>query len=338
MRGRNFRRGCVMHIYQRAADKGVIFYTVADRLVYYTTCASVMAKYGIPCYAASIMFTHVHFSCIPESPEQLEACIRDASSSFARAYNHEHKRNGELFDRPFGSSVKWTTKEARSNLLYVFNNHVEKKICRTAVEERWSFLAFSLSSHPFSEALSESNMSKRLRRGLNLVDRHAAKRQPLKYSDINAILKDLNQTETQQYIDYVIKAYRLVDFSYGTKLFGSIRDMIDASETVTGDEWDIHEDFYGFSDIVYSELCQLFPQSSIECRNSPMKSDIECCSSPMKSSIECRSSPMRGNQSIYNLYQMNDEQKMSLVIDAMKHVQANGAQLSRFFHCNLPWK
>lgn len=316
-----------MHIYQRASDKGVIFYTIADRLVYYTTCASVMAKYCIPCYAASIMFTHVHLSCLPESPEQLESCIRDATSSFARAYNHEHERDGELFDRPFGSSVKRTAKEARSNLLYVFNNHVEKKICRTAVEERWSFLAFSLSSHPFSEALSESKMSKRLRRGLNLVDRHAKKKQPLKYSDVNAVLKDLNQTETQQYIDYVINAYSLVDFSYGTKLFGSIKDMIDASETVTGDEWDIKEDFYGASDTVYSELCQIFPQSS-----------FELCQLLPQSSIKLCSSPMNGDQAIYNLYQMNDRQKMALIIDAMKHVHANGAQLSRFFHCDVPWK
>lgn len=308
MRGRKFRKGCTQHIYQRAVDKGVIFYTVADRLVFYTTCASTMAKYRIPCYAASIMYTHTHLSCLPSSKEQLESCVRDFSSGFARAYNHEHNRDGELFEKPFGRSAKRTSKESRSNLLYVFNNHVEKKLCDKATQERWAFLAYSSSSHPFSNAISEETISNRLRRAIRLVDRHVAKNLPLKYRDIKSVLEDVDAIEAEQYIDYVISSYKLVDFSYGVKLFGSVNELVAASETVTGDEWDLNEDFYGLSDVAFRELCEFLDKKEAS----------------------------KGSHT--SIFKMSNDHKLALIADALKTIKANGAQLARFFHCDLPWR
>lgn len=329
MKGRKFRKGSVLHVYQRAVDRGVIFYTLADRLVFYSTCASVMAKYGIPCYAASVMYTHTHLSCQPESMTQLDACVRDYSSSFARAYNHEHGRTGDLYDKPYGRSVKSTSKDVRSNLLYVFNNHVEKKLCRVATEERWSFLAFADSSHPFSEPLSQSTMSRRLCRALNLVDRHVAKLQPLKYSDVKKALRDLDRKETEQYVDYVIHTYGLVDFSFGKKMFGGFSNLVAATESTAGDEWEINEDFYGVSDLPYQALCRLFDKES----EGPEKQQ-----EAGKGHHMTQTETSQEGGVLSRLFQMDQNQKMGLVVECMKSVNANGFQLARFFHCDIPWK
>ena len=122
---RRFSRTGVHHVYQRALDRGVIFYTVIDRLVYLSILSVKARVYRIRVLAVAIMFSHIHQSCAAETKVQLCKYIQDSSSIFARMYNRHYGLSGSLFARPFGSSLKRSIKEIRSNLAYVNNNHSE---------------------------------------------------------------------------------------------------------------------------------------------------------------------------------------------------------------------
>jgi len=259
MRGRrpdkNYFNPCaVQHIYQRAADRGVIFYTIEDRLVYYTITSVQSKKHGVRIAAASVMFTHTHQSVLADSLQNIREYLHGTDTVFSRLYNLRYGRTGKLFGKPPGRSQKNDSKSMRSNVIYVFNNHVEKGLCTSAVQERWSFLAFSVTNHPFSHPLDRVNASSILRRALNKIDKRISKNKNLDYRDLDRVLPFLNQVEKEQFIDYVISRYAWLDFSIPTALFGSLEHLITAVDSTTGNEYDINEEYSATSDKHYIRL------------------------------------------------------------------------------------
>jgi len=256
MKGRfvHYSPSAVLHIYQRSVDKGVVFYSVEDRLVYYTVSACQARKHRVRVCAAAIMFTHTHQSVQAHSYDAVRNYLHDADTSFAKMYNNRYGREGRLFGRPVGMAQKFSSKSIRTNIIYVFNNHVEKGLCRRAVDERWSFLPYILSNHPFSEEISRKEIGTFLRKALALVDRRVRKLQNLSYYDVDRILPRLDERERQQFIDYVIWKYSLIDFSFAVSLFGSRDNLIMAIDSTTGGEYDICEEHSGLSDVKYLEL------------------------------------------------------------------------------------
>ena len=247
----------LQHIYHRAKDKGVIFYTLEDRLVYYTLAATKTKASGAVIYAASFMFTHIHMGGTFPSLEEMSCCLRDIDTSFARMYNLRYGRKGRLFEKEPGSSQKTYPKQQRSCVIYVFNNHVEKGLCENAEQERWSFLAYAFSDHPFSEEVNTKTMSETLRKAFRLVDRRVAKNAPLKYEDLDRILPHLDGTETGQFADYVISRYALINYDTAINMFGTIEKLREAVNSTTGSDFDIKEDFSGPVDTPYVTLCRL---------------------------------------------------------------------------------
>lgn len=260
---REFSPGAIQHIYQRAIDRGVIFYTVEDRLVYYTLAAVNSKKHGVRVYSASIMFTHLHQGVQARTMNILRAYLRDSNCAFVRLYNNRHSRTGRLFEKPPGCSQKETSKDKRSNEIYIFNNHVEKKLCSRAVEERWSLLAYALSDHPFSKELDFKKASKTLQKAIRLVDRRIKKLKGLEYTDLDKILPNLDVTEHEQFIDYVISQYAWIDFSAAESLFEDRESMILAIDSTTGNEFDINEEYSKLSDSPYQELVNFAAEEGV---------------------------------------------------------------------------
>jgi len=251
-----------VHLYQRAIDHGVIFYDLADRLVYYTITAVKSKKYGIVVNAASIMFTHIHQSVMIHNLVQLGMYLHDVGVTFSRLYNNRYFREGALFQHPAGRSTKNSTKAIKTNIIYVFNNHVEKRLCDKAIEERWSFLAYAKSQHPFSKEIPH-RCSKELRKAIRLVDRRILKLKNLEYADLDRILPVLTEDEKEQFIDYVIHRYALIDFNCAASFFQNIDSMINAVDSTTGSEYEIQEDFDSNSDIPYNVLTTYFTKNKI---------------------------------------------------------------------------
>lgn len=246
----------VQHIYQRSLDKGVIFYSTSDRLVYYTISSVKAKKWHVRVSAAAIMYTHLHQSAEAESLVELRGYLHDVGTSFSKQYNARYGRVGRLFARRPGRSQKVSLKEKRSNLIYVYNNHVEKGLCRRAVEERWSLLAYAFSDHPFSPPIQQRSMSRALARATKLVVRRVAAGKPLDYGDLDAISSRLDAVEWQQFIDFVIVKYALVDYGRAESYFGTMENLLVAVDSTTGGEYDIAEDYSRDADTGYRNLAR----------------------------------------------------------------------------------
>lgn len=301
MKGRRndyFRADAVQHIYQRSCDHGVIFYSVDDRLVYYSLAAVKARMHNVRITAASIMFTHIHQAASADSLQAIRAYLHDLDSAYSRLYNHHYSRTGRLFEKPPGRSQKTTLKEKRSNFIYISNNHVEKRLCLDAVQERWSLLAYAVSDHPFSSHLDIKRASKHLQKAVRLVDRRCEKLKGLEYSDLEKIFSTLNSTEFEQFVDYVISHYSWVDFTYGISLFGDYPKTLTAVRSTTGGEYEIREDYDTLSDVAYSEMIAYLQRAG----------------------------------RIKDVYTMNTSEKKSYVSDILRHTSATLYHLRKFFH------
>lgn len=247
----------VYHIIQRSNDWGVVFYTDADRLVYFTQFAVKAKALKVRVVAFSIMFNHTHQALIAPTPQAISEYVQLASSAFGRAYNCEYGRHGLVFHPKFSRSLKNTDKAVRSVLAYVFNNHVEKRICRHAADCRWSFLAYARSDNPFSEPVDMSVASRKLRRVMRLAARRAAAGKPLTYGHIKLMFEGLDETETEQLKDYIISTYNFIDYSEALRRFGSYEKMVLAFDSTIGCDYDIHEEFTSAPDTRYVDMIKI---------------------------------------------------------------------------------
>ena len=254
MKKPEFSPSALQHVYQRAVDKGVIFYTTEDRIVYYTLASVKAKRHAVTVPAASLMFTHIHQSAQAHSLGELRDYLHDVDTAFSRRYNNRYRREGRLFDKPAGMAQKSSLKSKKSNLIYVYNNHVEKRLCTSAAQERWSLVAYAFSDHPFSEKIDPGEASGTLKKAMRLVDRRLKKLKPLGYDDLRKILPQLDGKEGEQFIDYVISRYRWVDFDAAAAHFGTLDAMMTAMDSTTGGEYDIREEHTNLPDTPYREL------------------------------------------------------------------------------------
>lgn len=292
------------HLYLRARDKGVIFYTLEDRLVYYTVCAVKAKECDVRIAAAAIMFSHIHLSARTEAERNIRTFLQKTGTSFSRLYNSRYERTGRLFDRGPGQSYKTSTKEQRTNIIYVFNNHVEKGLCRTASAERWSFLAYADCANPFSIPYDKKQSSKEFLKACRLVDRRVKKLKPMEYCDFDIIFPRLAETEKNQFVDYVITKYGLIDFSVAVTLFGSIDALRLAAESTTGGEYDIREEYTRQSDNAYVELVHFASMSGF----------------------------------VKKIYTMGTAEKLKWIEECVRRTSASFAQLRKFFHEQFNFK
>jgi len=259
----NVNPGVNIHIYQRAVDCGVIFYDVIDRLVYYTIAAVMSKKHSVTVEAASIMFTHIHQSVCVDSVETLSFYLHDTGTVFSRLFNRRYGRAGKLIQFHSGRAKKSSSKSIRTNLIYVFNNHVEKGLCKKAVEERWSFLAYSLSNHPFSAEIAPNSCSRNLKKAMRVVYRKSRKNKNLTYKDLKFLFSLLDENETEQFVDYVISQYSWIAFHSAARHFNSLEKMLVAIDSTTGSEYAIKEDKSPGSDMAYKSLIDFARKNNI---------------------------------------------------------------------------
>lgn len=250
----------IHHIYQRAQDRGIIFYTVIDRLIYLSILSVKAREYSIRVLAIAIMYSHIHQSCSAEKKTQLYKYVQDSSSIFARMYNHHYGPKGSLFSRPFGSSLKRSEKEIRSNLAYVNNNHTEKGLCPSALQARWNLLCYrnkslsELKAIPISETLSKAYQR---------VKRYSTKHKYLKYKTLLPLFKELDIEEKERLIDFIILSYPLVDFESAERHFGGFDKMLLAFDSNTGGEYDIREEYSSAPDTAYKEMAVLAEKNAL---------------------------------------------------------------------------
>ena len=182
--------------------------------------------------------------------------MQEVSKAFALSDSITCRRKGHLFNRPFGSAPKKDSKAVRTNIIYIGNNPVERKLCVNAEEYRWNYLAYAKSTHPFSEKLVIRKASWAMKKAIKEVKGEYRRGKPLSYALLQRLFDTLDQKEKRQLVDFIITTYSVIDYEYAAGFFDGYENMIKAMSYTVGKEYDIKEVNVGRSDACYQEITQ----------------------------------------------------------------------------------
>ena len=147
-----FRPG-YQHICQLSADKGIIFYTIADILVYYSIFAIRCIREEIVALAFSIMLNHVHFEGYFKTESRMVSLLHGINTSFAKTYNSNYGLQGPVFQHGFQHSQRYGEQKIRDTFIYIGNNGKVKTPGIQAEDYRWNLIKYLMSHNPFSETI-----------------------------------------------------------------------------------------------------------------------------------------------------------------------------------------
>lgn len=245
------------HIYQRAADRGVIFYRVEDYLVLFTIISIIVKRNNIRVMSLCFMINHLHMLASSMLSTQRSMAIDAYTSMYAKHYNRHYDHKGHLFGKEFGRAMKIGSKKVRTCLAYIANNPVEKAICRKATEYRWNFLAYYNNDHPFSEPIIPSRCTKWMKIAIETVDRTYDDGNYLRYEVLEFITRHLCPSEKEQLADYIISTYNFIDYEMAISYFGDYDKMVAAFDYNTGSEYDIREEWSNEPDTVFDQMLEV---------------------------------------------------------------------------------
>ena len=251
---KTIRPDIFVHCYQRTVDGSLLFYSVSDHLVFFTRYCITAKKYDIVTHALCQMPDHIHSGVSAQSREVLSRFWSELQTLCAKDNNSTCRRKGHLFERGFGSAVKYGEKNERTCLLYIGNNPVERHLVRYAEDYKWNYLAYADTDHPFSKKLVIRRASASLKKAIRTVKDQYSRSQILSYPLIQRLFKPLDDEEKLQLVDYIIVTYSVIDYSLTRKLFGSTANAIQAMHYSGGSEHDFNEKPSGKSDGCYAQL------------------------------------------------------------------------------------
>ncbi len=245
------------HIYQRGMNGQVIFYCNLDRLVYLTIQSVLARRYDIKLLSTVYMFTHTHELARAPSLLRQKAYTREKACLYTREFNRIRGGTGSLFAPKSGSAPKRTEKQIRTNLAYLANNPCEKQLCRSCVDDRWSFIAYAGSPHPYSEPIALRNASRRLRSGIGVVKGEYLRNTYLSHRLLVRLFDGLDPVEVQQLTDMIIRVYSPVDYDAAIRYFGTYEKMVTAFDANAGSEYDLTEIWEPHNDIPYVRMVRV---------------------------------------------------------------------------------
>ena len=257
MKSRKFYKDIINHSYQRLADNGVLFYTTSDHLVYFTMYCVLAQKYGIKVFGICQMPDHVHDAVSARRQSDFVGFKRELNSRFAKEYNKFYGTEGQVFESPFGSAPKYGDKKARSTIVYIGNNPVERKLVEHAEEYRWNYLAYAFCPNPYSEKIVIRRSSKALRTAIKIVKAQHKAGRPLNFTLLKNITRELSARELQQITDFIICTYNVIDYVSAIRFFDTYADMLTAMHATTGSEHDLNEVFVAKSDKPYAQMTRI---------------------------------------------------------------------------------
>ena len=250
------------HIYQRSINQFVIFYSIEDRLVYYTIFAVMARTYGIIVLALALMFDHIHFLVKASGKDDYARFIGTTTSTFAMAYNRDSGRKGPLFQKAYGNAPKRKDKDVRSCIAYNYNNSVEKKLFARAEQDRWNFLAYIGNPHPFSAPVDRAKASRKLLLSMDAASRFYKRNEYLDYPVVRRLFDGLGAYEREQLLDFIISLYLPVDRDVLLGFYKSYEDMVISINSNTGSEYVIKESFDPESHQDYVQMLEITRRST----------------------------------------------------------------------------
>ena len=255
MEGRNTIQSTAVHVYSRAENGFLLFYTISSFLVFFSIVCVTAKKRSLQLLGISPMYDHLHYLANAYCRKEVFDFIRDVESQYALELNKELGISGRVFHKSFGSSVKRGDKAVRNACSYNYNNPGEKGLCNRAEEYRWTFLAYANSKNPYSKPLEKDKATLRLRKAIKWVDKYCDLNYPLNHRIVRMIFKGLNSEETQQLIDYIIVSYNCIDYELLLSFYdNSYEKACLAFASNQGSEYNVKEEFVPGSHQAYLEI------------------------------------------------------------------------------------
>ncbi|MBR1886844.1 MAG: transposase [Bacteroidales bacterium] len=250
------------HIYHRSIDQNIIFYTMEDRLVYYTLFSVLAKRYGIVVLALALMFDHVHSLLKAPDLDSLSRFMGTTISRYAMAFNRDSGRKGPLFEKVFGSAVKKGAKTVRTCIAYIGNNSVEKELYARAEDDPWNCLAYIGSAHPFSEPIDKGRCSRKLKQSMEVAERFHNRNCYLEYPVIRRLFHGLSIKEHAQLFDYIMSLYLPINKALLLQYYKGYDEMIYAINANTGSEYDLVEKYDPSSHRHFVKMLEITKRSS----------------------------------------------------------------------------
>lgn len=257
MKRRRFFDGECNHIYQRTLNGFNIFYDQEDYLVFYMILSTSARKFRIRILELCLMVDHIHILLESDSCQEMSGFVRYYSSVFVREYNDSIGRNGQMMYKSFGSAPKKGDKKTRSAIVYIGNNPVEKKMCSSAEEYRWNFIAYLDNDNPFSQDIPPRSRRRILRKAMKEAAADASANRYMNFSKLRWYMSRLNQEEKELLTDLIISLYMPVDKEALLDYYSDLPQMVSAMNASTGSDYDIREKVTPHSDLVYNRMIEV---------------------------------------------------------------------------------
>lgn len=304
---RKFIKEQMNHTYQRSVSGFNIFYEVEDYLVYYTIFSVMSRRYGMVVYGLCLMIDHIHTLTSTSSCKTFSKFMSNVAIQFVKEYNRYHNRVGPLFSECFGSAPKAGLKLLRTAIAYLFNNPVERLLCKRAQEYRWNFLAYAASDNPFSDPLVLKKASRRLRRALKEVDGTLKRNEYMTYVQLKRMFVGMDAREKNQLIDYIIVRYNIIRYDdLTTKCYDGYENMLMAINSNAGSEYEVQELRYGRSDAEYRYLYKYVHE--------------------------------KGFKDAGEVISLPSDSKFKLMVDMMNETSVSKLQICKFLHLKVALK
>lgn len=256
-RRRRFLDGECNHIYQRTLNGFNIFYDQEDYLVFYMILSTSARKFRVRILELCLMVDHIHILLESDSCQEMSGFVRYYSSVFVREYNDSIGRNGQMMYKSFGSAPKKGDKKTRSAIVYIGNNPVEKKMCSSAEEYRWNFIAYLDNDNPFSQDIPPRSRRRILRKAMKEAAADASANRYMNFSKLRWYMSRLNQEEKELLTDLIISLYMPVDKEALLDYYSDLPQMVSAMNASTGSDYDIREKVTPHSDLVYNRMIEV---------------------------------------------------------------------------------
>lgn len=248
----------IYHLYLKTLDGRLLFYTRSDYLVFYTIFSTTASTTNLQILGLCLMFDHIHILVrCPGDFSELKRFVRLFTSRYTTHYNTVAGITGRLFNSPIGIAPKCGNKLVRTAIAYLYNNPVERKLCRRAEDFRWNFLAYASSHDPFSINNNSRQMSIHLKKAFRLIDWFNSRQTPLTHNFLQNLSLKLSQKEMECITDYIIATYSPINYKELVSYYGSYDNMLLAINSNTGSEYDIREDFVAISDKPYIHMAKI---------------------------------------------------------------------------------
>ncbi len=233
----------IAHIYQRGFNMSVLFYSVRDILVFYTIIYTLKIKYCIMVLGVVCMFNHYHLTVRAKSHDIIARFLCELEAAYAREFNKDAGIRGHVFMPVYGLSNKVGNKKQKEASAYLYNNPVEKQLAVNAESYRWNFMAYAESDHPFSKKLIVRKASINMRKCLLEVRSMFDRGQYLNHYFLRKCFTSLSPDEREQLVDHIIVKFKVVDYKYLIRLYGSYGNMKIAFASNVGSEHDFKEEY-----------------------------------------------------------------------------------------------